>query len=147
MDGVGAGRPCGGDQLCSVEVAPGALQPHSGVRLGDVWGRRVGIGVDGDGSDTQTPAGGEHPPGDLATVGDKDARDHAAPSPRLRFLMELGRFSSETVVSRAVVGSHAGPHIRKTPKFDVPSIGPLAMADRHIPNTVRVSRGSITPSS
>ena len=38
-------------------------------------------------------------------------------------------------------------HIRKTPKFDVPSIGRLAMADMHIPNTVRVSRGSITPSS
>ena len=38
-------------------------------------------------------------------------------------------------------------HIRKTPKFDVPLIGPLAMADRHIPNTVRVSRGSMTPSS
>ncbi len=38
-------------------------------------------------------------------------------------------------------------HIRKTPKFDVPLIGPFAMADRHIPNTVRVSRGSITPSS
>ncbi len=40
-----------------------------------------------------------------------------------------------------------GAHILKTPKFDVPLIGPLAMADRHIPNTVRVSRGSITPSS
>ncbi len=42
---------------------------------------------------------------------------------------------------------HHGAHIRKTPKFDVPLIGALAMADRHIPNTVRVSRGSITPSS
>ena len=38
-------------------------------------------------------------------------------------------------------------HIRKTPKFDVPLIGPLAMADKHIPSTVRVSRGSMTPSS
>lgn len=38
-------------------------------------------------------------------------------------------------------------HIRKTPKFDVPLISAFAMADRHIPNTVRVSRGSITPSS
>ena len=40
-----------------------------------------------------------------------------------------------------------GTYIRKTPNFDVPLIGPLAMADRHIPSTVRVSRGSITPSS
>jgi hypothetical protein len=38
-------------------------------------------------------------------------------------------------------------YILKTPKFDAPWIGPLAIADRHIPSTVRVSRGSITPSS
>ncbi|BCO77363.1 hypothetical protein MINTM009_11450 [Mycobacterium intracellulare] len=43
--------------------------------------------------------------------------------------------------------SNHGAHIRKTPKFDVPLIGPLAMADKQIPSTVRVSRGSITPSS
>ena len=38
-------------------------------------------------------------------------------------------------------------HIRKTPKFDVPLIRPLAMADKHIPSMVRVSRGSMMPSS
>src|SRR5262249_6096574 len=64
----------------------------------------------------QPAAGGEHPTGDLAAVGDQHSSNH-------------------------------GAHIRKTPKFDVPLIGPLAMADRHIPSTVRVSRGSITPSS
>ena len=117
MDGVGAGRARCGDQLCSVQVASGALQSHPGVCLGHVWRRRVGIGVDGDGPDAEAAAGGEHPSGDLATVGDQDA------------------------------GDHADAHIRKTPKFDVPLIGPLAMADRHIPSTVRVSRGSMTPSS
>ncbi len=84
MDGVGAGRARGGDQLCSVEVAPGALQSHPGVGLGDVWGRRVGIGVDGDGADAEAAAGGEHPPCDLATVGDQDSGDHAGSPPMRR---------------------------------------------------------------
>src|SRR6202012_3149289 len=70
-----------------------------------------------DGAQTQPPAGGEDPSGDLAAVGNQNSCD-----------------------------SHRR-HIRKTPKFDVPLIGPLAMADKHIPSTVRVSRGSITPSS
>ena len=100
-----------------VEVVVGPRQPHPGVGLGDVRGCGVGIGVDGDGAQSQPTAGGEHPSGDLAAVGDQNSSD-----------------------------SHQA-HIRKTPKFDVPSIGPLAMADKHIPSTVRVSRGSITPSS
>ena len=41
---------------------------------------------------------------------------------------------------------HARPHIRKTPKAGSPS-GALAAADRARPRTVRVSFGSITPSS
>ena len=59
----------------------------------------------------------EHAPRDLAAIGNQNSRDHP------------------------------WAHILKTPKFDVPLIGPLAMADKHIPSTVRVSRGSITPSS
>ena len=100
-----------------VQIVVGLRQPHPGVGLGDV--RRVGVrvGVDRDGAQARVAAGREHPPGDLAAVGDQHSGD-----------------------------SH-GRHIRKTPKFDVPLIGPLAMADKHIPNTVRVSRGSITPSS
>ena len=38
-------------------------------------------------------------------------------------------------------------YIRKTPKFMAPSIGSLSMTDRQMPSTVRVSRGSMTPSS
>ncbi|CKR97232.1 Uncharacterised protein [Mycobacterium tuberculosis] len=79
--------------------------------------RGIRVCVDGDGAEPQPAAGGEHPPGDLAAVSNQYSSD-----------------------------SHQH-HIRKTPKFDVPLIGPLAMADKHIPSTVRVSRGSITPSS
>ncbi len=38
-------------------------------------------------------------------------------------------------------------HILKTPKRSVPLIGAFSMTDRQMPSTVRVSRGSITPSS
>ena len=40
-----------------------------------------------------------------------------------------------------------GPHIRKTPKPRRPATGPLCTADRDRPRTVRVSRGSMMPSS
>src|SRR5580704_9556253 len=81
--------------------------------------RRIGVrlGVDRDGAQAEGAARREHTSGDLAAIGNQNSSD--------RHLH----------------------HIRKTPKFDVPLIGPLAMADKHIPNTVRVSRGSITPSS
>ena len=96
----------------------------------DVRGGGVRIGVDGDGADAEPPAGGEHPPGDLAAIGDQ---------------MNHGSLSALRASSAASAPHRA--HIRKTPKFDVPLIGPLAMADKHIPSTVRVSRGSMTPSS
>ena len=114
---VGARGTGGGDDGLGVQVVVRLRQAHPGVGLGDVRGRGVRVGVDRDGAQAQPPAGGEDPPGDLAAVGNQYSSD-----------------------------SH-GAHIRKTPKFDVPLIGPLAMADRHIPRTVRVSRGSITPSS
>ena len=117
VHGVGAGGAGGGDDGLGVEIVVGLGQPHPGVGLGDVRRGGVRVGVDGDGAQAQPAAGGEHPSGDLAAVGNQHSSD-----------------------------SHVA-HIRKTPKFDVPLIGPLAMADKHIPSTVRVSRGSITPSS
>ncbi len=114
---VGAGGAGGRDDGLGIQIVIGVRQPYPSVGLGDVWRGGVGVGVYGDGAQAQSPAGGEHPPGYLAPVGNQYSSDfHAA-------------------------------HIRKTPKFDVPLIGPLAMADRHIPSMVRVSRGSITPSS
>ena len=117
---VGARRPGRGDQLAGIQIPVAALEPDPGVGLPNVRGGGVRIGVDGDGADAEPPAGGEHPPGDLAPVGDQNRA--------MRFVWKRS-------------------FIRKTPKFDVPLIGPLAMADKHIPSTVRVSRGSITPSS
>src|SRR3984885_11210035 len=114
---VRAGRGSRGDDGVGVEVVVGLGQPDPGIGLGDM--RRVGIrvGINRDGAQAQIAARREHPPGDLAAIGNQ--------------------YSSDRHLH----------HIRKTPKFDVPLIGPLAMADKHIPNTVRVSRGSITPSS
>ncbi len=114
---VGAGGAGRRDDGLSVEVVADVRQPHAGVGLADVGRGGVRVGVDGDGAHTQPAAGGEHPPRDLAAVGYQNSRDWHR------------------------------CHIRKTPKLDVPLIGPLAMADKHIPSTVRVSRGSITPSS
>ncbi len=114
---VGTGRAGRRDDRLGIQIVADARESNPGVRLGDVWGVGVGVGVDRDSAQAEIAAGREHPPGDLAAVGHQNSSDFHA------------------------------RHIRKTPKFDVPLIGPLAMADRHIPKTVRVSRGSITPSS
>ena len=76
VDGVGARGAGRGDQLLGIQVPVAALQADPGVGLRDVRGRGVGIGVDGDGADAEAPAGGEHPPGDLAAVGDQNSCDH-----------------------------------------------------------------------
>ena len=94
------------------------VDADAGVGFGHMRTLGVGVGVDRDGADTKASTGGKDAPGDLATVGDQNTGDHR----RLRYIL-------------------------KTPKFDAPWIGPLAIADRHIPRTVRVSRGSMTPSS
>ncbi len=114
---IGSGGARSRDDRLGIQIVIGLRQPYPGVGFGDVRRGGVRVGVYRDGAQAQSPAGGEHPPGDLAAVGYQHSSD-----------------------------SHEA-HIRKTPKFDVPLIGPLAMADRHIPSTVRVSRGSITPSS
>ncbi len=73
VDGVGAGRMRRGDQLTGIQVAVAALQSHPEIGLGDMWGPGVGIGVHRDGADAQATTGGEHPAGDLATVGDQNS--------------------------------------------------------------------------
>lgn len=122
-------RASRGDDRLRRQVAGGLRQAHLRIGLGDVWHAGIGIGVDRNRAQAQPAAGGEDPPGDLAAVGHQNVADaHVI-----------------VLFAQALIG---GVHyIRKTPKFDVPSTGPLAMADKHIPNTVRVSRGSITPSS
>lgn len=117
MDRVGSRRPGGGNDGLGVQIVVGVGQAHAGVRLGDVRGGGVRPGVDRDGAQAESPAGGEDPASDFAAIGNQYSSD--------------GHWA----------------HIRKTPKFDVPLIGLFATADRHIPSTVRVSRGSITPSS
>ena len=117
VNGVGAGGTGRRDDGLGVEIVADLRQPHAGVGVADVGRGGVRIGVDRDGAQTQPAAAGEHPAGDLTAVGYQNSID-----------------------------SHQH-HIRKTPKLDVPLIGPVAMADKHIPSTVRVSRGSITPSS
>ncbi len=79
VDRVGARRAGRGDQLLGIQVPVAALETDSRICLRDMRGCRVGIGVDGDGADAEAPAGGEHPPGDLAPVGDEYSCDHAGP--------------------------------------------------------------------
>ena len=95
-----------------------AVQMHGVVGLGDVRRVGVGVGVDGDRLDADQPAGGEHPAGDLASVRHQKTSDHRSTFPG-----------------------------RKTPTCPAPSTTALCTADRQRPRTVRVSRGSMTPSS
>ena len=65
-----------------VEVALGRGLPAEGVRLvgqADVQGVAVELGVHGDGGDPELAAGADDPHGDLASVGDQDLLEHAAP--------------------------------------------------------------------
>lgn len=126
VDGVGPGGAGGGDHEIGAQVGVGravAGEPDGGVGLADVGGGGVGVGVDGDGGEAQVVAGAQDAAGYLAPVGDEDARQRGG-------------------------GHGGGPHIRKTPKPPrAPSTGAVWTADRHRPSTVRVSRGSMTPSS
>jgi hypothetical protein len=78
------GTACAGgrDQQVTAQVGGArrvARQVHGVVGLGDVERVGVGVGVDGDRLDAHRPAGGEHPAGDLAAVGDKEPSDHLYP--------------------------------------------------------------------
>ena len=145
VDGVSACHPRRCDEFRAVEIT---VDEDARVGFRDMRGAGVVDGVDGDSADTETAAGRENPAGYFATVGDQDSCDHATCS--LLFAQALiGVVCSSRKRSSGASALRASAHryIRKTPNFDAPSIGPLAMADRHIPSTVRVSRGSITPSS
>ena len=67
-------------------------------------------------------------------------------SPRLAISsLRMGVIAGFSLVT--VPSLVTGPHIRKTPKPRRPATGPECAADRAMPSTVRVSRGSMTPSS
>ena len=129
MDRVGSGSPGGVDHQVGpqVGVAGGvARQANRPVGFGHVGGTLIGVGVDGHGVDAQVPTGAEHPPGDLAPVGHQHRGDR---------------------VGSLCVAHRSPSYIRNTPKPSAPRTGPEWMADRAMPNTVRVSRGSMIPSS
>ncbi|PQM48935.1 hypothetical protein C1Y40_00842 [Mycobacterium talmoniae] len=120
MNRVGAGGAGGVEDEIAAQIGLGggvARQPDRGVGGADMGGVGVGVGEHRDGADAHRAAGREDPAGDFAAVGDQDRR--------------YGHVT----------------HILKTPKRSAPLIDSVAMADKHIPSTVRVSRGSMTPSS
>ena len=79
----------------------------------------VGLGIDRDGRDPEPARGADHPTGDLSAIGDQDLAEQA--------------------------------HIRKTPKrvgsSAKPEIGALRLAEIANARVIRVSTGSMTPSS
>src|SRR4029079_15291227 len=80
MDGVALGRGRGSDEGRYAEVAVGGeRRPDVNRAVGeaDVETFAVGRGVDGDGLDTELPAGADDADGDLAAVGDQDALEHS----------------------------------------------------------------------
>ena len=70
------------------------------------------------------------------------------PMPRSRQVRNTRRaISPRLATSSRLIVVMSRPHILKTPKRSVPWIGAFSITDRQMPRTVRVSRGSITPSS
>ncbi|SKS03721.1 Uncharacterised protein [Mycobacteroides abscessus subsp. abscessus] len=75
---VRAGERGSGDDPVDVEVGLSgrrAGKVHGLVGVGDVPRVGVGVGIDRDGGDAEIAASAEHPPRDLATVGDQDLAD------------------------------------------------------------------------
>src|SRR5690606_36687477 len=72
VEGVGPGGAGGGDDLVDVEIG---VDAHSGARGGDVRGRTVLVGVDGDRGEAHCVDAAEDAQGDLAAVGNQDAVD------------------------------------------------------------------------
>ncbi len=80
VNGRGAGRARGRQHRAGVQVARGGLRgPEEDglVGLADERQVRVSLGVDGHRPDAHPARGGDHAPGDLATIGDKDGFKHA----------------------------------------------------------------------
>ena len=127
VDGVGAAAPAPrATSGVDVEVGLGRRGPgqaHGLVGLGDVGGVGVGVGEHGHAADAQRVGGADDAAGDLAPVGDEELAGSPASRPRSRSHPE------HAVAARAVDGVCC------------------AMTERHMPSTVRVSRGSMMPSS
>jgi len=51
---------------------------HRLVGVADMETCGVGLGIDGDSTHTELPAGADHADGDLAPVGDQDLREHGS---------------------------------------------------------------------
>ncbi len=78
VDRVGPRRAGSRDDRLAAEVRVGggsAGQVHRDVGLGDVRAVGVRVGEHGDGAEAGPPAGGEHPAGDLAAIGDEHGGD------------------------------------------------------------------------
>ncbi len=82
MDGVGTARADGFEDGLGVEVALRCRLATQGVGLvgqANMEGVAVEVRVDGDGGHPELAAGPDDPDRDLATVGDEDLLQHAAP--------------------------------------------------------------------
>ena len=122
VDRLGAGRRGRREDRVDPQVALGGrsrADAHGLVGRPDVRRRPVGVGVDGDRADPEPAARAHDPQRDLAAVGHQDGREH--PTRRHRY-------------------------IRNTPN-GVSGIGALSAAERPRPSTMRVSAGSMIPSS
>ena len=79
VQGLGAGRAAGGDDLVGDQIALGggrAADEHALVRHLDSHRVGVGLGVDDDRGDAHPAAGLDDANRDLAAVGDQDFREH-----------------------------------------------------------------------
>ncbi len=83
MDGIAArDQGCRDERRRREVAAPGVGGADADSLIGDLGGETltVGLAVCHDRSQPERPAGSQDPQGDLAAVGDEDARDHAEPS-------------------------------------------------------------------
>jgi hypothetical protein len=99
-----------------------ARQAHGGVGLRHEGRARIGVGVHRHRRQPQLAGSAEDPSGDLAPVGHQHRRDRRP-------------------------GVSGVAHVRNTPNPVAPCTGAEWTADKARPSTVRVSRGSMTPSS
>ena len=83
VDGFGPGAQRGSDDGCAVQVAfrdGGGADADGFVGQRDVERLRIGVGVDGDGSDAHPAGGGDDAGGDFTPVGDQDLLEHGLTS-------------------------------------------------------------------
>src|SRR6478672_1341475 len=81
MDAIGPGRDGGADHAADVQIAlrrGRRADMKRFVRGLDVESVRIGIRIDGNGTQTEPPRGADNAGGDLAAVGDQDLLEHAA---------------------------------------------------------------------